>query len=501
MGIPKVVAVYRKRVQMIVKILVENYEIIKKVAIVCEGLTGIVGESHNGKSSLFRAINGLATNSSGKDDIKMGESYAKVGLIFEEDNKDRLKIIWHKGASASYRMNEMVFKKTGRSLPEEIQQVLKMNPLELDDRTISLNFLFQLESPMLETVSGTKLYSLIVKSLDGDKLTDCIKQAKQDIDDLKVLLRDLNVKRDVYQTSYRKVESKLKNYEPLVKLRDEANKIYLDSKKLDKILELKDKIETIEMSVSTMDYGLKQLEPLDKINTAFSKVLVKDQLRADLVSFRARLFNSNRDIKATQQELIRYDKVDELVVLSSKLIKLENKRDLLSDYCIRFSRFSNELSEMSNSYDFCDDQSLYYKQLLNAVQIQSSLKSIKVNQDRISIDLKEVVDELNRIKKDIKANICPICGQEMKENSMDLELIKEKIDGLNSKKQRLEGQMQELKKQEQIVLKEIKAAGYTPSTLGTSIKELEQKIDSFKERITTRLDKLDEVLEDEERDF
>ena len=67
-----------------------------------------------------------------------------------------------------------------------------MEPISVEDEKHFVNFFPQLEAPIVVKLSPSRLYSLIVKSLDADKIEKASKNVEKFLLDLKEDLRDLD---------------------------------------------------------------------------------------------------------------------------------------------------------------------------------------------------------------------------------------------------------------------------------------------------------------------
>ena len=62
------------------KLTTKNFEILENLEMPIEGITVLVGASHNGKSSVVRAVESVLDNTAGDSYITYGKTQSTVGL-------------------------------------------------------------------------------------------------------------------------------------------------------------------------------------------------------------------------------------------------------------------------------------------------------------------------------------------------------------------------------------------------------------------------------------
>ena len=147
---------------MINHLSVRNFQSLKRVSLPLGKVTVIVGESDIGKSAVVRAIHALTTNKSGHGFISVGESETRVGISAFDSS---VNIVWSKGKSASYKLGEEVYDRSGRSVPPEIQDALKITELTLGSETVFPNFHMQFDPPFLVADGASKRSRVLGSSL------------------------------------------------------------------------------------------------------------------------------------------------------------------------------------------------------------------------------------------------------------------------------------------------------------------------------------------------
>lgn len=82
----------------LIKIEIENFQSIKKLAIDLGQYTVLVGTSNQGKTAIVRAIESVFTNPAGQSRIRKGASHCIVRLDFD----DGTWVLWEKGKTSRY---------------------------------------------------------------------------------------------------------------------------------------------------------------------------------------------------------------------------------------------------------------------------------------------------------------------------------------------------------------------------------------------------------------
>ncbi len=143
---------------------VKNFQGILEAEIEHDGLTVLWGESDSGKSAILRSIRALHRNTASPSDIKHGANKLEVSQEFEDG-----KVVSFEKSKVTnaYRLNGSVYSKVGRSVPEDVSDVLNTLPMSLDkDQELDLNFATQFSGPFLLTDSSSVITKTI-SSLSG----------------------------------------------------------------------------------------------------------------------------------------------------------------------------------------------------------------------------------------------------------------------------------------------------------------------------------------------
>lgn len=153
------------------KVRVKDFQSIEDVKIDVDGFTLLVGESSQGKSATFRALQAAVSNRFRAGQVRNGTSQAEVAIKFDSD--DVLKVIKPQDGSCSMNLNGKAFSKLSRTVPKEVDDLCNMSTLSSDRDAYSLNFHPQFEEPMLLGFSQQKVIELLSACEALEDLNDC----------------------------------------------------------------------------------------------------------------------------------------------------------------------------------------------------------------------------------------------------------------------------------------------------------------------------------------
>ena len=122
-----------------IKLAIKQFEAIDSLQVVFKnGFTCITGESNQGKSALFRAIQNLLYNKHSDDSVQWGKDFYMVGL-----EVDGQKVICkrnpNQGMKTSYNVNNKTLTKVGRNNLPEVDEALNMQEVDIAGSKVCIN--------------------------------------------------------------------------------------------------------------------------------------------------------------------------------------------------------------------------------------------------------------------------------------------------------------------------------------------------------------------------
>lgn len=139
------------------RIVIQNFQSLKKVDIELGKFTVIVGASSSGKSALMRAIRALASNVRGSSMITVGEKSMAISAYTDKN----IISLQRTGATGKYLITdrstgiEEKYSKLGQKVPEDVTLALRIQPVTKDQA--SINFAAQHDLPYLLEESGAQV--------------------------------------------------------------------------------------------------------------------------------------------------------------------------------------------------------------------------------------------------------------------------------------------------------------------------------------------------------
>lgn len=139
------------------RIVIQNFQSLKKVDIELGKFTVIVGASSSGKSAFMRAVRALASNVRGSSVITVGEKSMSISAYTDKN----IISFQRSGVSGKYLVTdrssgvEEKYSKLNQKVPEDVTSALRIQPVTKDQA--SINFAAQHDLPYLLEESGAQV--------------------------------------------------------------------------------------------------------------------------------------------------------------------------------------------------------------------------------------------------------------------------------------------------------------------------------------------------------
>lgn len=330
------------------------------------GFTIIQGPSNSGKSSIIKAIENCIFNQSGTSNVRQGQSNYSVGIRHNDHT-----VCLIKGKSSKYKIDNQIYEKFGVSQLPEVADALNIRETILGGEKVRLNFSKQMTYPFLLDKTPGQLYKFIVDSSESESLSNVLKDISKDIKDTDKNIIQNEAQMDILVKQQAQINENLKN--------------------ADKILEISNKIISLDSTNSHIDQLIKTKDEYNK--TAHSVYTLQNKFD-----------NINIDIDTTKlDELkVQYEKYHQLRFLYNTTLDSKNSLEY------RLSKFNLNID--LNQLDKIKDD---YIKLLDTVK---SYKNVTIDISNIETSLSSIAKQINneKVKLD-KFKICPLCGNTLNE--------------------------------------------------------------------------------------
>lgn len=403
------------------KLLADNYQCLDNVEIDLQGLTGIVGDNDTGKSSLVRAVYGLATNQSGDDFVQDGEPETKVKIEAE----DSTRILWKKKrtGSGTYIIDGEKYTKTGRGYFDKLFDY-GIAPIEAGPDTIDLQFFLQNEPFFILKKPSTRKFEILSHVFDSEKYTNALSDMRDDIREVKGDIKDNRAVKDNVEEQLEEVEERKDKAKPVVESIEEKAEILKDkAETFERVKDLsrsaEDTKEKLQKTERVIAQAKESMEAVVDSKTRLQELIehhsqlaeakeVKDKantLADKEKSAKASLSSMQGIVKTISGKVAEYTEIKELKdKFEDKSSRLESIEDKLSE-AGALESLRDRVDVLSEKIDRLNEM----QGLLNNYQeVNNSLEELGDRADEIEQELKEAEQELKDKKEELGK--CPLCG-------------------------------------------------------------------------------------------
>ena len=347
-----------------------------------DSINVITGESNAGKTAIKRAIAFVLFGSSVsiKDLIKEGSNETSVTLFL--DNGFEVEKIRSSSVNRYILRKdgeEKVFDSVGKDIPEEVQKVIQVKPIDIENDSINLNIAEQIALPFLLDKSPSFRAKLFNKLTGNEAMDILFKSCNKE---------SLSINKEIKSTeeSLATQEQQIDEYilkhknskEKLLKVKEMYEKVKEQVKVYESLKEIKIKID-------------KNKEDLEFISFKISKIKIIDVKNIDNLK----------------------EKIQCLKEIKEVYFKLEvNKKQLKT------------VKEETSKIKVCDvDLEIIEKKIIdlgNLNTLKDKFKDLKLKRDLAEKKIKESENSLNILEKELHevwekcGDKCPLCKQEIK---------------------------------------------------------------------------------------
>lgn len=335
-----------------------------------KGVNVIYGHSDAGKSCVRRAIEWVCQNTKIDGIRKSGTKMTEVKIQLDND----VVIIRQRSASVNRYIiqkdgQDITFDAIGKTIPKEVKDELKIEPINIDGQDIYLNSSPQLSLPFLFDQSPTQRMKLFNKLTGNDVLDKIFVQLNKDIlsinretkresghlEEKEKNLSDLEIKKEKMEAVHDRVSKTIEN-------------LRQSEQKYSKLLEIVELISVHAVNVVRVEKRLKEIKIPDviKLHELRKKAEDLDILKCyenDFEKFKASLEKVRGQLKEINVPTLNYEalntKIERLQALKNIVIDLDN----CQEKCYTLTKKVEDVRKHTIN---CIDQ---YKELLKSVQV------------------------------------------------------------------------------------------------------------------------------------
>lgn len=385
-----------------------------------QGLNLIVGASSSGKSTLFRAVRAMMDNSFSDSNISYGQRKLAIRMQYDGHSATYIRDLDNSNRKTAYQIDGKVYTKLGRTSLEDLSNLFKLSPVEIDGEKINFNFSAQFSGPFLLLGSSSLLYSILTyrSSFDITKINDLyfsdFKNTKKELDALVKTKKTLEKEKDKKEAELNSLSVVPDIYTKVQILKDKNERftntscvysLYKDSLKLQ-----------VEKKHTVMLLGV-ILEKYKDYNTIYN-------LFSTLMKFKM----CKKEIRKTEKSIKKISKVilgiDSLLGLFNGVVLLNKYQDSCLKHCTctwsikRYENVSVYLSSLLEQYKIAYTLDSYIKTYSEKSLLMKRVSSIKSILSASSLFLLEysktnVLYKYNTLKKkflSVKRNVCVLKG-------------------------------------------------------------------------------------------
>jgi DNA repair exonuclease SbcCD ATPase subunit len=304
------------------------------------GVNVIIGESDSGKTAILRALRWVLTNRPGGDSFRSSwGGDTSIGIWTENALIIREKI----GTNNIYRLNDDTFKAFGTEVPEEIQDALNMNEINVQNQ-LDLPFLLR-DSPGQVAAHFNKIAHLdaIDKSMQLiEKWTRALNQQLKDGESNLIQQQE-----SLTEYSYLpEMEKAIEDAEWVEKQQIET------SRKLVKLSALINSIDKVESKIEKHQHFLSFEKPVENAMNLRQEIIIKSESirRLELlirnISKKEKQIQESNLILQLEPDVIQA--LSQMSELRRKQVDLRNFKKLIDNEQIKWGRIQELKARIAN---------------------------------------------------------------------------------------------------------------------------------------------------------
>lgn len=350
----------------------------------CDSINVITGLTDSGKSAIFRSLEWVFNLSNISPDDFRQEGSKETSVKIWLDNSFQIERIRSNSINRYILSKEgcedKIFDSFGKTIPEEIANVIDVSTLDIDNDHVNLNFANQdqlnflldstysdtFKSKLFNKLTGNELLDKLFKELNKESLR--ISRETKTTEDL---LQEQEEQLAEYSIHYKQLKSKLNSVSEQYELLKEDIKIY------ECLTDLSEKIKINKESTEFVTFKIAQI-----------KTVSKDKIKE--------LKNQAEELKALNDKFHELESVNESLETTNKQLCNIKVTNVTFEDLKTTNTTIQELQEFKKKLDIQNQAN---------EQITKQIEETKGMYEKVEKELKELWE---------KCKICPLCHTELK---------------------------------------------------------------------------------------
>ncbi len=225
------------------RIVIQNFQSLKKVDIELGKFTVITGASSSGKSAFMRALRGLASNVKGTSAITVGEKSLAITAYTDKS----IVTLQKTGATGKYLVvdretgEEEKYTKLAQKVPEDVSSALRIQPVTKDQA--SINFAGQHDLPYLLGETSGQVARVLGDLTNVSTIFEAVREANRKKSAVSSLLK----------TRQADLDSIREQAQEFTRLRERIGIVEASEKLLDETSQLSESLLRLEEATASLE--------------------------------------------------------------------------------------------------------------------------------------------------------------------------------------------------------------------------------------------------------
>lgn len=252
---------------MLRRIILENFMSHGRTEIdLADGLTVLTGPNNCGKSAVVAALQIIAANGKSNHVLRHGQKRCRITV----ETDDGHIICWErKKTVVKYTLDGEDIHRVGASVPESVQHVLRLNPVEAkvgkSEHEYDIHFGEQKSPVFLLDQPGGRAASFFASSSDASRLVEMQHLHRKNVREQKAAAKRLRDERQLHS-------ERLEHYQPLTDVSKQVDQAAAMLQQIDRMHEQQQRLEDLATSLHQRQQQSQrhelQLRTLSRLNTS-----------------------------------------------------------------------------------------------------------------------------------------------------------------------------------------------------------------------------------------